>query len=103
MSESTPNSKGPAKVQMSPESTQAEPALVPVSEVDPEDVGTLALEYRDGRPVIIVSGGEFVPAGLKVVSEDGEVVGVYRRFTAGSGTQDNAVLTALMALNVVIR
>ncbi|MFE6498117.1 hypothetical protein [Streptomyces sp. NPDC057748] len=103
MSESTPNSKGPAKVQMSPESTHAEPALVPVSEVNPEDVGTLALEYRDGQPVITVSGGKFIPAGLKVVSEDGEVAAAYRAFKANSDNEANAVLTAVMALNVVIR
>ncbi|MQT04831.1 hypothetical protein [Streptomyces jumonjinensis] len=89
-------------MQMSPESvvTPAEPVLVPVSEVDPEDVATLALEYRDGRPVIVASGGKFIPAGLKVVTGDGETGVAYR---SSHTDQDKAVLTALMALNIVIR
>ncbi|MFI1018211.1 hypothetical protein [Streptomyces sp. NPDC020965] len=101
MSESTPSSKGPARVQMPSEPvTHPEPALVPASEVDPEGVATLALEYRDGRPVIVARGGKFIPAGLKVVSEDGETGVAYR---SGNTDQDKAVLTALMALNIVIR
>ncbi|CAN3983284.1 hypothetical protein [Kitasatospora purpeofusca] len=101
MSESTPNSKGPAQVQMPPEAvTPAEPALVPVSQVDPEDVATLALEYRDGRPVIVASNGKFIPAGLEVVTEDGETGVAYR---SSHTDQDKAVLTALAALNLPIR
>ncbi|WKK23747.1 hypothetical protein QZH56_34495 [Streptomyces olivoreticuli] len=57
MPETTPNAKGPAKVQLPTEATQ--PALIPADQVKPEDIGTLSIEYRDGRPVIIVSGANF--------------------------------------------
>ncbi|MFE3206513.1 hypothetical protein [Embleya sp. NPDC059237] len=85
MTEATPNSKGPAQFQMSPEQAASlgltptpegtaptEPTLVPADQVKPEDVGTLTIEYRDGRPVIVVSGGQFVPAALAVVHQSGE-------------------------------
>ncbi|MFD9487791.1 multicopper oxidase domain-containing protein [Streptomyces sp. NPDC059991] len=84
MSETTPNSKGPAKAQMSPEqmaslgltpaseaAAPAEPTLVPASEVKPEDIGTLSIEYRDGKPVIVVSGGSYIPATLMIADESG--------------------------------
>ncbi|MFD5435693.1 hypothetical protein ACFWJ4_26555 [Kitasatospora sp. NPDC127067] len=58
MSETTPNSKGPAPVQYTPEA--AEPAL-----------GTLSIEYRDGRPVIVVSGGTAIPERISVVDASG--------------------------------
>ncbi|MFD6877300.1 MULTISPECIES: hypothetical protein [unclassified Streptomyces] len=61
----TPNSKGPAPVQLTPETT--EPTLVPADQVDSEDIGTLAIEYRDGQPVIVVSGGKLVPQTIRVV------------------------------------
>ncbi|MFF4389945.1 hypothetical protein ACFY0G_24680 [Streptomyces sp. NPDC001552] len=86
MPETTPNSKGPAKVQMSPEqmaslglnptpaaTAPAEPALIPADQVKPEDIGTLAIEYRDGQPVIVVSGGKYVPSELPVVNSSGAV------------------------------
>lgn len=40
------------------------PQLIPAEDVKPEDIGALAIEYRYGRPVIVVSGGKFAPAGL---------------------------------------
>ncbi|MFF0393262.1 hypothetical protein ACFYS8_31880 [Kitasatospora sp. NPDC004615] len=90
MSETTPNSKGPAKVQMPPEmlaglggtpapgATASErPGRVPASEVAPEDVGTLTLEYRNGQPVIVVSGGKLIPSALPVVDGSGQMVSAY--------------------------
>ncbi|MFD4661552.1 hypothetical protein ACFWP2_38765 [Kitasatospora sp. NPDC058444] len=90
MSESTSNSKGPAKVQMSPEqlaslgltptseaAAPAQPTPVPASEVKPEDVGTLTLEYRDGQPVLTVRGGRFLPGGIPVLDESGKRVASY--------------------------
>ncbi|GAA1246468.1 hypothetical protein GCM10009665_41750 [Kitasatospora nipponensis] len=83
MSETTPNAKGPAKVQMSPEqmaglgsppspqATAPEPTLIPADQVKPEDVATLSIEYRDGRPVVVVSGGKYVPSELPVVNGSG--------------------------------
>ncbi|MFF2618108.1 hypothetical protein [Kitasatospora sp. NPDC058046] len=84
MPEDTPNSKGPAKVQMSPEqmanlgltptpaaTAPTEPARVPADQVKPEDIGTLAIEYRDGQPVIVVRGGSVIPAALAVVDASG--------------------------------
>ncbi|MCP2311066.1 hypothetical protein [Kitasatospora paracochleata] len=69
MSETTPNSKGPAPVQYTPETT--EPVLIPADKVAPEDIGTLSIEYRDGGPVIVVSGGSVIPAALAVVDASG--------------------------------
>ncbi|MFI6471418.1 hypothetical protein ACIBL5_14365 [Streptomyces sp. NPDC050516] len=39
--------------------------LTPASEVNPEDVGTLSLRYADGQPVIVLSGGKYIPAKLE--------------------------------------
>ncbi|GAA2153431.1 hypothetical protein GCM10009760_51130 [Kitasatospora kazusensis] len=86
MPETTPNSKGPAKVQMSPEQMASlgltptsgvaapkEPALIPADQVKPEDAATLSIEYRDGRPVVVVSDGKYVPSELPVVNSSGAV------------------------------
>lgn len=83
MSETTPNAKGPAKAQMSPEmmaslgltptpeaTSPQEPTLIPATEVKPEDIGTLSIEYRDGQPVIVVRGGTVIPARLAVYVQD---------------------------------
>ncbi|MFI8810259.1 MULTISPECIES: hypothetical protein [unclassified Streptomyces] len=75
MSESTPNSKGPAPATYKPAVT--EPALTPVDQVKPEDIGTLAIEYRDGQPVIVVSGGTYIAGGLRVVDRSGNAVAAY--------------------------
>ncbi|MGW2818917.1 hypothetical protein [Streptomyces sp. NPDC001415] len=72
MSEITPEAKGPAPVRL--EATAGEPVLVPASKVRPEDIGTLAIEYRDGVPVIVVSGGKFIPAEIAVVNQEGVAV-----------------------------
>ncbi|ADI10906.1 multicopper oxidase type 2 [Streptomyces bingchenggensis BCW-1] len=90
MSETTPNSKGPAKTQMSPERLASlgltpapeaaapnEPALIPADQVKPEDVGTLSIEYRDGKPVIVVSGGTYIPATLMVVDGSDNAAGAH--------------------------
>ncbi|MFI0790883.1 hypothetical protein ACH4Q6_35480 [Streptomyces lydicus] len=89
MSETTPNAKGPAKAQMSPEqmaglgltpapaAAPAQPTPVPASEVKPEDVGTLTLEYKDGQPVLTVRGGRFVPNGIPVLDASGTQVASY--------------------------
>ncbi|GHD80108.1 hypothetical protein ACFQL8_36070 [Streptomyces goshikiensis] len=79
MSETPPNSKRPAPIQLTPETPQ--PALIPADQVKPEDIGTLSIEYRDGQPVIVVSGGTVIPAGLKVVGSSGTAVASY---TAGA-------------------
>lgn len=90
MPEITPNSKGPAPAQMSPEwlaslgatptpeaAAPTEPVLIPAGQVKPEDIGTLSIEYRDGQPVIVVSSGTYIPAGLPVVDGSGNVVTTY--------------------------
>ncbi|MFB7860600.1 hypothetical protein [Streptomyces sp. NPDC056069] len=81
MSEITPNSKGPAPIQGTPETT--EPALIPADQVKPEDVGTLSIEYRDGQPVIVVSGGKAIPATISAVDENGAQ---FASFTAQGGS-----------------
>ncbi|MGW3228589.1 hypothetical protein [Kitasatospora sp. NPDC001095] len=97
MSETTPeaNSHGPAPVQMSPEqmaSLGLTPApdgtalaLIPADQVKPEDIGTLSIEYRDGRPVIVVSGGTVIPGGITVADESGNAVAGYVAASAPKG------------------
>ncbi|MEU5436929.1 Hsp70 family protein [Streptomyces sp. NPDC020719] len=46
--------------------------IMPVTEVKPEDIGTLSIEYRDDQPVVVVSGGKYIPASLTVVGNSGE-------------------------------
>ncbi|MFI8810260.1 MULTISPECIES: hypothetical protein [unclassified Streptomyces] len=89
MPESTPetNSHGPAPTQMSPELAASlgltptpegtSPTLVPADQAKSEDIGTLSIEYRDGLPVIVVSGGTLIPARLRVVDEGGNAVPAY--------------------------
>ncbi|GJF25021.1 MULTISPECIES: hypothetical protein [Streptomyces] len=55
--------------------------LLPATEVKPEDVGTLTLAYKDGAPVLTLSGGTVAPVVLTVVDESGSPVGLY---SAGS-------------------
>ncbi|MFF4408128.1 hypothetical protein [Streptomyces sp. NPDC001404] len=47
---------------------KAAKARVPADQVKPEDVGTLSIEYRDGQPVIVVSGGKYIPADIPMVN-----------------------------------
>ncbi|MFB7860605.1 hypothetical protein [Streptomyces sp. NPDC056069] len=85
MSETTPeaNDHGPAPAQMSPEQAASlglaptEPALIPADQVKPEDIGTLKIEYRDGQPVIVISGGPAIPAGIVVADESGNSIALY--------------------------
>ncbi|MGW9212928.1 hypothetical protein ACWGR4_38930 [Embleya sp. NPDC055664] len=58
--QATPAAKGPAPVQGPP------PVLA-----------TLALEYQDGQPVIVVADGNAIPTGLKVVDASGNAVAAY--------------------------
>ncbi|MER6399954.1 MULTISPECIES: hypothetical protein [unclassified Kitasatospora] len=71
MSENTPDSKGPAPATLGTAATQ--PSLVRADQVKPEDIATLAIEYRDGVPVIVASGGTFVPATVRVEDSSGNV------------------------------
>ncbi|MFE7268252.1 hypothetical protein ACFU9B_40660 [Streptomyces sp. NPDC057592] len=83
MPENMPNAKGPAPVRYTPEATG--PALTPAGQVKPEDIGTLSIEYRDGQPVIVVSGGTAIPEKISVVDASGNS-GV--RFKAISGSDN---------------
>lgn len=97
MSQSTPeaNSHGPAQAELSPElaaslglssaqgdKVPAESAIVPSDQLKPEEIATLSLEQRDGQPLIIVSGGPYLPAAIKVVDASGEPVAAYRMWSA---------------------
>ncbi|MGW2860845.1 hypothetical protein [Streptomyces sp. NPDC001205] len=73
MSDTTPNSHGSAPIQLTPET----PALTPADQIKPEDIGTLSIEYRDGQPVIVVSGGTVIPVRLTVVDGTGNAVAAY--------------------------
>ncbi|MFE2864912.1 DUF1120 domain-containing protein [Embleya sp. NPDC059259] len=90
MSETAPNSKGPAKVQMTPEqaaslgltpapeaTTPAEPTLIPVSEVKPEEVARLGLRLNVGEMQLEVHCGSFVPELIMVVDRSGNAVAEY--------------------------
>jgi hypothetical protein len=46
-----------------------------------DNVGTLSIHYRDGQPVIVVTGGTALPDTVAVVSADGDPVAVYRAQT----------------------
>ncbi|MFD0416806.1 hypothetical protein [Streptomyces sp. NPDC127108] len=64
MSEPTPQDKRPDAPQYTPDVT--EPPVVPAGQVKPEAVATLAIEYRDGRPVIVATGGIFIPQKIRL-------------------------------------
>ncbi|MEU4730740.1 hypothetical protein [Streptomyces sp. NPDC023588] len=64
---------------------------VPVTEVKPEDMGTLSLRYVDGLPQLVVSGGKALPAGLMVVDESGAAVANYTA-SPGSAPQSRMVI-----------
>ncbi|MDT0544695.1 MULTISPECIES: RHS repeat-associated core domain-containing protein [Streptomyces] len=85
MSETTPNSKGPAAAQYTPQA--AEPALIPVAEVNLEDVGKLSLSYVDGSPVLSVSDGTVITGGLVVVDASGNPVAEYTAGPVSAATQ----------------
>ncbi|MCX5427695.1 hypothetical protein OHU11_08400 [Streptomyces sp. NBC_00257] len=95
MSESTPNAKGPAPVQYTPEAT--EPTLIPADQVKPEDIGTLSIEYRDGWAVVVASGGTYIPAGLTVVDRIGNAVAVYTATVDVGAVQAASVLVGKQA------
>ncbi|KMO95689.1 hypothetical protein ACS04_22280 [Streptomyces roseus] len=81
MPEITPAAKGPAPVQLT--ASAPEPALTPASEVKPEDVAALSLEYRDGVPVLVAAAGTYIPAHIEVVDGEGNPAAAY---TAGTTT-----------------
>lgn len=84
--QAVPDPKGPAPVRLTPEATA--PVVVPASEVKPKDIGTLSIEYRDGRPVIVVSGGPFLPAHLPVVHDTLQTTARYTAAAADTVLDD---------------
>ncbi|AUG78880.1 hypothetical protein ACWC98_21670 [Streptomyces goshikiensis] len=75
MSENTPQAKGPATVQLTPETTEL--ALIPADQVNPEDLGTLSLRYVDGVAQLVVSGGRAIPQTIAIVDYSGAPVAAY--------------------------
>ncbi|MFI6982646.1 hypothetical protein ACIBSV_29140 [Embleya sp. NPDC050154] len=79
--QAAPNSHGPVQEQMTPEMaarlgltpTPEGAALTPIpaDQVKPEDIGILSIEYQNGEPVVIVSGGKVVPTRLAVAGANG--------------------------------
>ncbi|MFE9368153.1 hypothetical protein ACFYNN_36585 [Streptomyces sp. NPDC006978] len=51
--------------------------VIDVSEVKPEDVGTLSLRYVDGAPQLVLTGGTVFPTTLQLVNGSGNVLGAY--------------------------
>ncbi|WP_146259262.1 hypothetical protein [Streptomyces tateyamensis] len=94
MSDTTPeaNDHGPAQSQLSPELAAklgltptpegTAPALIPFDQVKPEDRAKLAIEYRNGEPVIVVSGGTVFPAVIETVDTSGAPIGAYKAAAA---------------------
>ncbi|MEU3048821.1 hypothetical protein ABZ705_20320 [Streptomyces sp. NPDC006984] len=84
------------------EGSTERPALIPVTEIKPEDVGTLALHYRDGVPALVSSGGTAFPATLQLVDGKGNVLASYVTsvlLPGGNGpdasvTPDNEIVVA---------
>ncbi|MFF2306129.1 hypothetical protein ACFVVP_26980 [Streptomyces sp. NPDC058128] len=105
MSETPPNSKAPAPVQMTPEmaaslgvtpapeaTATTEPTKIPASAVSPEDICALAIQYRDGEAVLIASGGKYLWTALPVVDGSGNAVAAYAALrdtqdTTGTGAE----------------
>ncbi|MFE7599188.1 hypothetical protein [Streptomyces sp. NPDC057494] len=58
--------------------------LVPADQVKPEEIATLSIEYRNGQPVVVVSGGRYVPSDLPVVNSSGTAYA--SRFAWSNGT-----------------
>ncbi|MGW2583098.1 hypothetical protein ACWCYZ_17475 [Streptomyces virginiae] len=106
MSDTTPeaNDHGPAPVQMSPEQaailglTPTAPGLIAADQVKPEDIGTLSIEYRDGQPVIVVSGGSHVPAQVPVVDAQDQIRASY---TIGQASRIREVTEETDLFNVM--
>ncbi|WP_410664975.1 hypothetical protein [Amycolatopsis sp. lyj-84] len=48
-----------------------------IKELPQPETGPLTLEYREGRPVLIVSGGTAIPERIEVEDSDGRPVGAY--------------------------
>lgn len=71
-------------------------SAVPVTEIKPEDIGSLSLRYVDGVPQLVVSGGTAIPAGLTVVDGAGNVVAAY---AAGPAVQATARFGSTVGLN----
>ncbi|MFB7860604.1 hypothetical protein [Streptomyces sp. NPDC056069] len=99
MPDATPNSKGPAPIQGTPQTT--EPAPIPADQVKPEDIGTLSIEYRDGQPVIVVSGGKYIPAGLTVVDAGGHAVGLFSAGPLPSDAQAKLLRPAMVVVSKI--
>ncbi|GAB2453666.1 hypothetical protein [Nocardia tengchongensis] len=76
--QATPNAKGPARVTIDQANLEESGfTLAPASEINPEDAGTLTLEHRDGRPVLVCSGGKSVPSNIPVIGDGDAVLAVY--------------------------
>jgi hypothetical protein len=76
--------------QATPEVTDL--GLIPATEVNPDDVGTLSLTYTDGVPVLTLTGGTVAPAAIAVIDDSGNTVAAY---TAAAVAQDGDSLEPL--------
>lgn len=62
------------------------------SEATPEGLAALALEYRDGSPVLVAGGGAYIPARIEVLNGEGNPTAAY---TAGPATPTTRVSNAV--------
>lgn len=77
MSEKEPTTGEPGLILIQPSGT-GETDIAPQAVGTPDDVGALSVHYRDGRPVIIVTGGTALPGEVVVENADGKIVASYR-------------------------
>ncbi|GLX41810.1 hypothetical protein Sros01_78820 [Streptomyces roseochromogenus] len=59
-----------ASLGITPTPEGAAPVLIPADQVKPEDIATPWIEYRDGQPVIVATGGRFIPQGIRLADSD---------------------------------
>ncbi|MFF2902696.1 hypothetical protein [Streptomyces sp. NPDC057966] len=85
-----PEAKGPAYV-------QGAVSQQPASEAESEKVGTLTLRYKDGVPVLTVTGGNVVPTGLAITDEAGNAVGLYTAWRVKAAVSSRMVSSAVPA------
>ncbi|MER5618927.1 hypothetical protein [Streptomyces sp. NPDC002215] len=85
MSGNTPAAKGPAPVHVTTSTPGAKP----------DNISSLSLEYRDGQPVIVASGGTHIPASITVVDGSKKALAAYVAGEAISGHSADYCVSAL--------
>ncbi|MFD9418832.1 hypothetical protein ACFWC9_29605 [Streptomyces goshikiensis] len=75
--------------------------IIPADQVKPEDVTTLALQYRDGVPFLVASGGDSFPTVIPVVNGSGTILGAYTANQTPSQPRRIVIDTSTRPVSVV--